>query len=120
MKIKAIARLRATADRTGVDIQPDQIVHALGERLNATIGPLKEIKVRVPGKFNVRVFMGKPNKGLSLVKMLNDLDFTTLKNDSTKTFGGTRLETNGKLTYVTYQSPAGMVIVTTNTDSIDL
>jgi hypothetical protein len=72
------------------------------------------------GKLNTKVYACAAGKGKDVYKLLNILDFSALRMESTQTYSGTRLEINGKKTYVTYAAHGGILVVSSNASDIDV
>lgn len=119
--MKHLERLKATTAATnpGQDLQPEQLMPALSQGLHAVMGRMKLLST-TSGKFHTKVFSCSPGKGRDFYKLLSVLDFSALRTESTQTYSGTRLEINGKRTYVTYSAVGGVVVISSNASDIDI
>jgi hypothetical protein len=118
-ELSKLSRTKVTA-KEAQDIPPDMLMQALSSGLTTAAGPLKLVPTRITGKYQAKVFVGQQNKGMSVFKLLKSLDFSSIRLDNQKLTTGVRMETNGKMTYVSYASLSGVLIVTSNADSLDI
>lgn len=112
-------RLNKVAARTEQDLQPEQLMPALSQGLKAVLGSMKLLR-STSGKLNTKVYACATGKGKDVYKLLNILDFVTIRMESSQTYCGTRLEVNGKKTYVTYAAHGGVLVISSNASDIDV
>lgn len=111
----ALQRLKVTAN---AKVSTAGVLDSLREGLASTLGALKEVQVRTPGKYNAYVFVSVPGKLNAVAKTLKGLDFSVVKLDTQKTTTGTRMETDGQMTYVQYLASSGLLVISTTLDSL--
>ena len=123
MTIKKL-RTRVTADENiGKNLKPDQVLAVLDAGLTKLLGPFVHQRIKtlpLSGGLQAKVMAGKAGKAKSFISLMKSLDFTTIQNSTTSSYGASRLETNGGRTVVNYCSLAGIVVISTDIDIIDI
>lgn len=121
--IKALSRLKATAkgEPYGRSLPSNRVLPEVVEALTALLGPFKAQTFKVvPSKFSTQVLAGKLGMGKKVYALMNDFDFTPVKNDLTGYYGGFRPESNRVSTTINYCEKSGVLVITTNLDVIDV
>lgn len=119
---KAIARLKTLArEPYGRELDSSKVLPEVTEALTSLLGPFKkQVFKTLPNKFTTTVLAGKIGLGRKVYALMNEFDFTPVKNDLTGYYGGFRPESNSVSTTINYCARSGVLVITTNLDVIDI
>jgi hypothetical protein len=125
MAIKSLARLKVfkivAKEPIGRSLKSEQVLPALEKGLAGILGPFKTQPFKTfSTQFTTHVLAGKLGMGKKVYALMNELDFTPVRNEITGYYGGFRPEPNRKSTTVNYCSRSGVVVITTNLDVLDV
>ena len=114
--VKAFSKQVVKAYPSGKDLKPEQLIPALMADLSKLAG-IHFQHVKLPkAKMQSALAFTNPGQGKQVIRILEELDFSTTNNTMTSYVGGARIEVNGKHTVVNYCSLSGTLVISSSLD----